>query len=302
MQWGTTANLPATCNYDAQNDFKDYYIAVDGDFLKKFYACYAPNTWSIIPAANGAQTIYQNTQIQQVTDLLLSKVAYAYARWGTTIYYVDSTVWHGGAAMSANIFRALQQAYPDCIFLPEQSYLGTMGVSIPYAAPNGSLNAMFAPLTWRYVYNNGAQATNLSNCTGTCWTSNASNFGIGQKIGDIALYSVPNQLSSTQLGNIEAMILQARSEAGAITVTDSITGSVYAYVGTPATIYKYPLKMRVYFASSDSAIATSSTFCENGSWLGTNSCTLNLSGLASAQVRYYDFEGNLVSSEAPRGK
>jgi hypothetical protein len=227
---------------------------------------------------------------------LLSKVAYAHSRWGATLYYVDSAVWDGGAPITADIFRALQEAYPDCLFMPEQSYIGTMATAIPYAASNGSLNSSFAPETWRFAYPNGAQVTNLSNCAGACWTANAAGFAIGQKIGDIALYSAPFQLSDSQLGNIEAMILQARSEAGAITVTDSSTGSVYSYTGTPATILQYPVKMRVYFADSAADLASSSTYCENGSWLGTNSCTLNLSGLTVAQVRYYDFGGNLVTA------
>jgi hypothetical protein len=54
--------------------------------------------------------------------------------------------------------------------------------------------------------------------------------------------------------------------------------------------------MRVYFADTAADLAASQTFCENGGLLGTNSCTLNLTGLTVAQVRYYDFEGNLVNS------
>jgi hypothetical protein len=46
-------------------------------------------------------------------------------------------------------------------------------------------------------------------------------------------------------------------------------------------------------------LAASQAYCENGGLLGTNSCTLNLAGLTAAQVRYYDFEGNLVSSGTP---
>lgn len=297
LQWGPAANLPSTCNFDADNNFKDYYIAVDAPFLQKFYGCYAANTWSLIPAGNGAQTMYKFYQAQQVTNLLLSKVAYAHARWGTTIYYVDSTVWEGGTPMPASIFRALQQAYPDCLFLPEQSYIATMGTAIPYAAPNGSLNSLFSRVTWRYAYPDGAQATNYSNCTDGCWTADAPSFDIGQKIGDIALYSIPSQLSTAQLGNIEGMILQARSEAGKISVTDSSTGTVYSYTGSPATVYQYPVKMRVYFANSAAALASSSVYCENGGWLGTNSCTLNLGGLTTAQIRYYDFGGKLVLAE-----
>jgi hypothetical protein len=297
LQWGPLANLPATCNFNADNNYKDYYIAVDAPFLQKFYACYAPNTWSLIPAGNGGQTVYPPTMVQQVTNLLLAKVAYASARWGTTIYYVDSTVWDGGAPIPASIFRALQTAYPNSLFMPEESYIGTMASTIPYAAPNGSENSLFAPVSWRFAYPNGAQATNLSNCTGGCWTADAPSFDIGQKIGDIALYSVPIQLSVAQLGAIEGMILQARGEAGSITVTDSSTGNAYSFTGTPATVAPYPVKMRVYFAAGAASLPSSTVYCENGGLLGTNSCALNLAGLTVSQICYYDFEGNLVLAE-----
>jgi hypothetical protein len=297
LQWGLKANLPAKCNFNAVDDFKDYYVAVDGGYHNDFYACTAPNTWSQIVGANGAQTIYQNTQVQQVINLLLAKVAYAHSRWGTTLYYVDSAVWEGGTPLPAAVFAALQQAYPDCLFMPEQSYIGTMSAAMPYAAPNGSFNALFAPETWRFAYQHGGQVTNISNCSaGACWTSDSPSFDIGQKIGDIAMYSAPFQLSATELTNIEGMIMQARAEAGTVIVTDSTTGADYTYTGAPATIYKYPVKMRVYFADSVADLAASQTYCENGGLLGTNSCTLNLAGLGMAQVRYYDFEGNLVSS------
>ena len=304
MQWGPLASLPSTCNSNAITAFDDYYVAVDQPFQQKFYACLAPNTWTLVPSGNGWQTNYQGIQVQLVTNLLLAKVAYARARWGTTLYYVDSTVWYGGAPITADIFRSLQQAYPDSLFIPEQSYIGTMAVTMPYATPNGSENAAFSPPTWRQIYPNGAQVTNMSNCSGNfaCWTTQGygAGFDIGQKIGDIAMYSVPTQMSAGQLSTIENMILQARSEAGTVIVTDSSTGRMYTYTGSPATVYApYPVKMRVYFAATISGMHGSTTFCENGGLLGTNSCTLNLSGLRLSEVRYYDFEGNVIKVMPP---
>jgi hypothetical protein len=303
MQWGPLTSRPLTCNSNASSPaFDDYYVAVDAPFQQKFFACFAPNTWSPVPTGNGWQTVYQMGEVQQVTNMLLAKVAYARARWGTTLYYVDSTVWNGGAPITADIFRALQQAYPDSLFIPEESYIGTMAVAMPYATPGGSNPSPYAPPTWRYPYPNAAQVTNMSNCSGSsaCWNTQGygANFDIGQKTGDIAMYSVPSQLSAGQLTTIENMILQARTEAGRVIVTDSTTGTAYSYTGTPATIDpQYPVKMRVYFADSAADMASSSTFCENGGLLGTNSCTLDLAGLTIAQIRYYDFEGKLFLSE-----
>lgn len=297
LQWGPAAALPATCNFNSDNNYKDYYIAVDAPFQKDFYACYAPNVWSIIPSGNGGQTFYQPAMAQQVTNLLLAKVAYARARWGTTLYYVDTSVWVGGAPLPASVFRTLEQTYPDSLFIPEESYIATMGAALPYSAGNLASSALFAPVSWRYAYPNGAQVTNLSNCTGSCWTNNSPDFQIGQEIGDIALYNIPQQLSTVQLTSIEGMIQTARRNAGNITVTDTSSGSVFNYVGTPETIYKYPAKMRVYFADSVADIGASTTYCENGGLLGTDSCALNLAGLTVAQIRYYDFAGNLLLSD-----
>ena len=303
LQWGPLSSRPITCKSSAASPaFDDYYVAIDAAYQNRFYACLAPNTWTLAPAGNGWQSVYQPSQVQQVTTMLLAKVAYARSRWGTTLYYVDSTVWNGGAPITADIFRALQQAYPDSLFIPEESYMGTMAVAMPYATPGGSNPSPYAPPTWRYAYPNAAQVTNMSNCSASvaCWNAQGygAKFGIGQKTGDIAMYSVPSQLSASQLTTIETMILQARNEAGKVIVTDSTTGTAYSYTGTPATINpQYPVKMRVYFAASAASIASSPMFCENGGLVGTNSCTLNLAGLTTAQIRYYDFQGNLFLSE-----
>jgi hypothetical protein len=105
-----------------------------------------------------------------------------------------------------------------------------------------------------------------------------------------------------QLAAIEALIQQAHIEASSITVTDGPSGQHFTYRGSPATVYQYPLKMRVYFAASASQIPASTTFCEAGQWFGENTCTLNLTGLLIAQVRYYDFNNQLVVSEPPQGR
>ncbi len=302
LQWGTT--LPATCNANTDRNYTDYYVLVNQPLFQKFYGCYISATinnglpsWSPIPNANGYQTTYAPTQVAQVTALLMAKVAYAHARWGTTLYYVDSSVWEGGAPLPQDVFRALQLAYPDCLFIPEESYAGTMGVAMPYAEPINTNSAKFSPQSWRYIYPTGGLGIYLSNCvSNSCWNTNVASFDIGQKIGDIAIYAVPTQMSPAQYSNIEAMITQARIEAGSVTVTDSSSGAHFSYNGSPSTVSSYPLKMRVYFANSPANIATSTTYCENGGWAGTNSCTLNLAGLLTAQIRYYDFNDQLIIS------
>jgi hypothetical protein len=173
-------------------------------------------------------------------------------------------------------------------------------VAMPYSDPKNTNAPKFAPVTWRAIYPTGAQGTYFANCLRTCWTANAAKFNIGQKVGDIPIYPQPIQMSAPQLSAIEAIIQQARQEAGSITVTDSTTGSRYSYTGTPATIYKYPVKMRVYFAVDHAHLAASRTYCESGQWLGENTCTLNLTNLVTARIRYYDFNNHLVISNPPQ--
>jgi hypothetical protein len=306
LQWGAT--VPTQCHYDPSNNYKDYFINVNAPFQQKFFACYDPAglTWSLIPNGNGGQTFYTAAETAQVTALLLSKVAYAHSRWGATLFYVDTAVSVGGGPLDQSIFRALQLAYPDCLFMPEQSYVLTMGVSMPYSEPTVSSDPTFAPVSWRYVDPTGGLAISLTNCVGnsSCWSSNLANFEIGQKIGDIPIYGAPgaNQIDPAALTSVESMILEARSAAGSITVTDSSSGAQYSFTGSPATVYTYPVKMRVYFAPSAAQLPASTTYCESGGWLGTNTCTLNLAGSVTAQIRYYDFNDQLVITEAAQAR
>ena len=98
------------------------------------------------------------------------------------------------------------------------------------------------------------------------------------------------------------MILAARTATGSITVTDSSSGAQYSYKGTPATVYQYPVKMRIYFAASAASLPASTNYCESGGWMGTNTCSLNLAGLVMAQIRYYDFNDQLVITESAQSR
>jgi hypothetical protein len=59
--------------------------------------------------------------------------------------------------------------------------------------------------------------------------------------------------------------------------------------------------MRVYFADTADDLAASTTYCEIG-YTGSNACTLNLAGLVTAQIRYYDFAGQLVISNPAQAR
>ena len=59
LQWGPAAQLPLNCNANTDFNYRDYYVATDKGYLQKFYACNAQNTWTLVPTANGGQTMYQ---------------------------------------------------------------------------------------------------------------------------------------------------------------------------------------------------------------------------------------------------
>ena len=296
MNWGKT--LPGTCKSDPYNGWRDYFIRVDAPYKQAFYGCY--DGWALVPDGNGSQTEFRNGQEQQILDLLRSKAAYARDRWGVTIFYVDSAVYTGGGPIDPAIFRTLQKEFPDSLFIPEQESLGTMAAAIPFTDMKSPGDAKISPLTWRWAYPNAAMAVKWNDCSDSCWDGNTWNFRTSQKIGDIALMSLYPQISQIHLNNMMNTILDVRNEMSTVLVTDSSTGRTLSFTGTPAQILQYPVKMRVYFGVSAAQVSNSALHCEAGQWLGENSCTLDLSGMSVAQIRYYDFAGQLVRSDTAK--
>jgi hypothetical protein len=297
LQWGKT--LPVTCKTDSYHGWRDYFIRVDAPFKQAFHGCY-DHGWAVVPNGNGSQSEFRKGQEQQVLELLRSKAAYARKRWGVTLFYVDSAVYTGGGPLDPGIFRTLQQEFPDCLFIPEQESIGTMAAAIPFTDMKSGGDARIAPLTWRWAYPNAAMAVKWNDCNGDCWNSYLWEFQTSQKIGDIALMGVSSQMSQTHLSNMMATILDVRKEMGNVFVTDAATGRKLSFSGTPANILPYPVKLRVYFAASAAQLPASAMQCEAGQWLGENACTLNLAGITVSQIRYYDFAGKLVKTEAAR--
>jgi hypothetical protein len=291
LQWGRT--LPPSCRKDSYHGWRDYFIKVDAPFKQAFHGCYE-HGWAVVPDGNGSQTEYTKGQEQQILDLLRSKAAYARKRWGVTLFYVDSAVYTGGGPLDPDIFRTLQKEFPDCLFIPEQESIGTMASAIPFTDMKSSGDAKLSPLTWRWAYPNAAMAVKWNDCTGSCWDSYQWEFRASQKIGDITLMGVSSQMQQTHLSNMMSTILEIRKEMSSVFVTDSATGRKLSFSGTPSDVLPYPVKLRVYFASSAAQLAASTLQCEAGQWLGENACTLDLTGMTVSQIRYVDFAGKLV--------
>ncbi len=94
----------------------------------KVGVCLRPQHFTL--NSNGtAQQVY--LPVQAIPAELLRKAKYAHDRWGATLFYVDSTVDPNGGVLPAAIFKQLQAALPDSLFIPEE----TTPLFYAYAAP-----------------------------------------------------------------------------------------------------------------------------------------------------------------------
>ena len=62
---------------------------------------------------------------------LIAKIAYAKKRWGCTLFYADSTVDAHGA-LSPDVFRAVNAAFPDVLVMPENQTTRDYAYSAPF--------------------------------------------------------------------------------------------------------------------------------------------------------------------------
>ena len=65
-----------------------------------------------------------------MVQILREKIAYAKQRWGCTLFYVDSTATISGA-INPDIFKALADAYPDVLLIPENESMRYFAYSAP---------------------------------------------------------------------------------------------------------------------------------------------------------------------------
>lgn len=320
LKW--VASLPSTCTYNSNPEFNEYYVVVGDPYLpSKLNRCNSDGiSYQNLPPGGAGNQIEIPTSPNVTPSLfvteLVSRATYAHTRWGATIFYVDSNVWNGSGAVNADIFRQLQAALPDCLFLPEWSNAPTYGgfsssyYSQSHAAP--TQNPAYSNLVSRRSYPNSNIIDALDGCIAdsTCpstvngggegrTTTNLQGYNIGSMVGDLLTGGVPTQMSTATRTAIDAMQSGSLATGLQMTITDSVTGTVYSYtetnpsgdVGYPG----YPLTMREYFAATDAQLPYSFTYCAIG-LSGENTCTLNLTNMVRRQVRFYDFAGNLVIS------
>lgn len=108
----------------------DEYFKVFRDAGLRVGVCIRPQRL-VINGTPDQQVASSNTE---VTQLLIDKARYAHDRWGATLFYVDSNVnsYTDGSAITPGVFRTLQAALPDSLFIPEHSVTQYWATSAPY--------------------------------------------------------------------------------------------------------------------------------------------------------------------------
>ena len=74
--------------------------------------------------------LHQATNDEQAMQVLRERIAYAKQRWGCTLFYVDSTA-TAGRPLYPDVFRAVAQAYPDVLLIPENESTRYFAYSAP---------------------------------------------------------------------------------------------------------------------------------------------------------------------------
>src|SRR6266436_4143388 len=68
---------------------------------------------------------------QHAAQVLKDKLAYAKKRWGCTLFYIDSTVVVTGESLDPDVFKAVADAYPDVLLIPENESMRYFAYSAP---------------------------------------------------------------------------------------------------------------------------------------------------------------------------
>jgi hypothetical protein len=118
-----------------ETEFKDDrgMNAIDEYFEKfrraglKVGVCLRPQQ---ITMANGTP-VQGAADNQHASQVLKDKLAYAKKRWGCTLFYIDSTVVATFESLDPNVFKAVADAYPDVLLIPENESMRYFAYSAP---------------------------------------------------------------------------------------------------------------------------------------------------------------------------
>jgi hypothetical protein len=107
--------------------------AIDDYFAKfrvaglKVGVCIRPQQITIVDG----KPVQQAVDDEHAAQILKEKIAYAKQRWGCTLFYVDSTA-TVGCPLSPDVFKAVAEAYPDVLLIPENESMRYFAYAAPF--------------------------------------------------------------------------------------------------------------------------------------------------------------------------
>ena len=106
--------------------------AID-EYFEKFRAaglkvgvCIRPQQITMVDG----KPVHQAAEDERAVQILRERIAYAQHRWGCTLFYVDSTATISGS-INPDVFRAIADAYPDVLLIPENESMRYFAYSAP---------------------------------------------------------------------------------------------------------------------------------------------------------------------------
>jgi len=76
------------------------------------------------------EPVHQAAEDENAVQILRERLAYAKQRWGCTLFYIDSTANIDGA-LNPDVFKAVAEAYPDVLLIPENESMRYFAYSAP---------------------------------------------------------------------------------------------------------------------------------------------------------------------------
>jgi hypothetical protein len=108
--------------------------SVIDEYFEKFRAaglkvgvCIRPQQIAMVDG----QPVHQAAVDEDAVQILRERLAYAKQRWGCTLFYVDSTATVKGA-LNPDVFKAVADAYPDVLLIPENESMRYFAYSAPF--------------------------------------------------------------------------------------------------------------------------------------------------------------------------
>ncbi len=278
FQCGTS--LTATCS--AVANYQDRYYKSDAPYESRMYICSATDTWTL---NNPVDQVTFTTNAEALANLVAS-IDYSRSRWGATLFYVDSNVWHDGGMMPSAMWRTLQAAYPDSIFFPEWESGKAYGASMPY--DRADMDAFYPGTNSTLMYPEAAGAIYIDGGI----TGHEATLAQVAAAGSILM-------SYSNMANATTAVQAAQVINSTLVMTNSNTSLSRAFTAAPGTAWKYPAKMRVYFAASSNALTASTTYCEKANTVRCYlagvlqpTAALDLSAMTHYDIRYVEYGAN----------